>query len=137
MVVRDIMTKRPTCIQAHQTLREAMHLLTELEVRHLPVIDDGEVVGMLSDRDLKAFSPHALVDVDVSRLTKGLEKPVAEVMSGDVISIDPDASMQELIETLLENKVGAIPVLDPIENVLVGIVSYVDVLKAALPMFGE
>ena len=131
MLVRDIMTKRPTCIQAHQTLREAMQLLAELDVRHLPVIDDGEVVGMLSDRDLRTYSPHLVFESNINRLAKDLDRPVVEVMSTDVLTVEPESSVQDLIDLLVENKVGALPVLDPVEETLVGIVSYIDVLKAA------
>lgn len=135
MLVREIMTKHPTCVQAHQSIREAMHLLAELDARHLPVLDDGEVVGMVSDRDLRAFAPPLIFDSENSRSSKDFEKAVVEIMSTDVLSVEPESSVQELIDLLVENKVGAVPVLDPLENTLVGIVSYIDILKASRQLF--
>lgn len=59
-----------------------------------------------------------------------LDSPVSEIMSSDVISVPGDAGLTDVIDLIVESKVGAIPVVDPKSNALVGIVSYIDVLKA-------
>lgn len=133
MIVDEIMVKNPETIRPDGTVREALEKLHELNVRHLPVVNDGELVGILSDRDLNAFSFEAL-----SRPTEPrthFDMKVRSVMHTDVISVELGTDVSELIDTLVESKVGAIPVIDGHTNRLVGIVSYIDVLRTARPFF--
>jgi CBS domain-containing protein len=101
--------------------------------RHLPVVDEqGELVGMLSDRDLRALErPYAQDAETVGTRLQNAGVPVATIMSGNVTSVDPDADVTEVMELMLENKIGALPVVDA-EGALVGIVSYVDVFRSLL-----
>lgn len=118
MIATDIMTINPRTIRVTATIRAALEALGSLEVRHLPVVDDeGELVGMLSDRDLKAFDNGA---------HEG--RTVGDVMSGGVVSVETDTDLEEVIETLLEQRIGAVPVVDG-EGAVAGIISYVDVLR--------
>ena len=116
ITARELMTESPTVADATATLKSAIEKLQALDVRHLPVIDnEGQLVGMLSDRDLRS----SLFPLDAS---------VSSVMSTDVIAVDLDADVAEIIDLMLDNKIGAVPVLDS-DDVLVGIISYVDVLR--------
>lgn len=131
--VSEVMTRNPEHIEATEPVQEAVNRLFELDVRHLPVVDDmGSLVGVLSDRDLREFSqPY---DMQFENLTTSNEReatPVSDVMAGDVISAHPEDDIGELIDTMIDQKVGAIPIVDPIEGNLVGIVSYIDILRAA------
>jgi acetoin utilization protein AcuB len=99
-------------------------------VRHLPVVDEqGELVGILSDRDLRSLRlpPAAAGETSGPPLLRS-RRPVADFMSGGVISVDPAAHVGEIIDVMLEESVGALPVVDE-DGELVGIVSYVDVLR--------
>lgn len=123
MIAADLMTPKPKTIRVTTTVTAALDILWSLDVRHLPVIDeDGELVGMLSDRDV---APLVKFDDGVA-VTAG--KSVGDVMSGDVISVDADTELEGVIETLLEERIGAVPVVDG-EGSVVGIISYVDVLR--------
>jgi CBS domain-containing protein len=114
----ELMTESPTVVDATSTLRNAIEKLHTLDVRHLPVVDtDGALVGMLSDRDLRTFSMALPVDASV-----------ATIMTSDVIAVDVDADVAEVVDLMLDNKIGAVPVLDA-DGALVGIISYVDVLR--------
>jgi len=116
ITARELMTESPTVVDATATLRNAIEKLQALDVRHLPVVDtDGQLVGMLSDRDLRS----AVLPLDAS---------VSSIMSTDVIAVDLEADVAEIIDLMLDNKIGAVPVLDS-DDVLVGIISYVDVLR--------
>jgi CBS domain-containing protein len=120
MTARDFMTSDPACLKPDATVGDAVALLRELDVRHLPVInDDREVVGMLSDRDLRSL---ALVPTTA----------VSQVMSTDVITIDADAYAYEVVDLMLEYKIGAVPVVNA-EEQLIGIVSYIDMLRWLQP----
>jgi CBS domain-containing protein len=130
MIVEEIMSKNPGTVKANSPLLDAVDLLQSLSVRHLPVVnEEGELVGMLSDRDLRSLT------IDMVRATEPIgtvvmrgSRPVTELMSGSVISVNPDAEIAEVIELMLENKVGAVPVVDG-DGTIVGMVSYVDVLR--------
>jgi acetoin utilization protein AcuB len=125
MVVQEIMSEQPFAIEANQTVREAMHRLLSQDIRHLPVLDQGLLVGMLSDRDVRSLASEALT----GESTDQLSLPVSDIMSGDPISVSPETEITEVIDLMLEHKVGALPVVA--EDKLVGIVSYIDVLRFA------
>lgn len=125
MVIQEIMTRNPYAIEANQTVREAMHRLLSLDVRHLPVLDNGTLVGMLSDRDVRGIASATLT----GEVDDQLSLAVSELMTSDPISVDPEADICDAIDLMIENKVGALPVIA--EGKLIGIVSYVDVLRYA------
>lgn len=128
----EIMTDDVVTIRATQPIADAIDILAELGVRHLPVLGDaGELVGMLSDRDMRSLGLTWTTDGEtMKRLAQRLRAPVARVMSTDVAKVGPEAGVSELIDTMLEAGVGAIPVVNEHDDVLLGIVSYVDVLRA-------
>jgi acetoin utilization protein AcuB len=122
MIASDIMTTRPKTIRDTATIQAALDVFWSLEIRHLPVLDDeGALVGMLSDRDVGAL---------VKAFTEGqpTHTKVGDLMSSDVVTVDEDDELEVVIETLLEQRIGAVPVLDG-EGALAGIISYVDILR--------
>jgi acetoin utilization protein AcuB len=124
--VEEIMTREPTAIRPHTTVADALHKLRQLDIRHLPVVnEDYELVGMISDRDLRG----APMEMEVAgRQTVPLDTPVSTLMSSDVLSVELETPLAECIDLMLDEKVGALPVVDD-RGVLVGIVSYVDLLR--------
>jgi acetoin utilization protein AcuB len=109
---------------------DAIEALQSMDVRHLPVVDDqGELVGMISDRDLGSWTRQFSEGEDARRniLTLSAVR-VANIMSSDAARVDTDADVSEIVESMLERKVGALPVVDD-QGRVVGIVSYVDLLR--------
>ena len=131
MQVHEIMTHNPISVDVSATVRQAAERLFDLDVRHLPVLENNELIGMLSDRDLKGYrwSYAQLLD-DATNDAELPDTLVAELMTGSVLSVSPDSDIKEVIDLIKDHKVGAVAVVGP-ENNLVGIVSYVDVLTAA------
>lgn len=137
MTAEEIMTDNVTTVDEGATLADALEVLSDLETRHLPVIRGGEVIGMISDRDFRSLGLDLVSDFENrDRLRARLQTSVSSLMSGDVLSVDRSTDVQEIVDLLLEEKVGAIPVVDGDSNELVGIVSYMDVLRAARDLFG-
>ncbi|HKU43533.1 MAG TPA: CBS domain-containing protein [Polyangiales bacterium] len=126
----DIMTENPVSISIAASVGDAIQVLQNLEVRHVPVIDESQkLVGMISDRDVRAIAiPHTIDEQWLGDFRVALETEITRVMSSNVIAIEEEAETSEIIELMLEHKVGALPVTDD-EGTLVGIVSYVDVLR--------
>jgi acetoin utilization protein AcuB len=131
MTAADLMTENPRTIRATDTIAQALDALQSMEIRHLPVVDDAnELVGILSDRDLGSMMRSFTEGADAQRLIVPLsQRRVADFMSGDVVSVDTDADLGEITDTMLDQRIGAVPVVDG-EGSVVGIISYVDVLRA-------
>jgi acetoin utilization protein AcuB len=130
VTARDLMTRSPATVSPQTTIAEAWDVMRELDIRHVPVVENGALIGMLSDRDLARVG---LLDRrepgGVESLRRKLGTPVIEVMSSDVVSIEPETDVSEIIGLLVEHKIGALPVVADGPGV-VGIVSYIDVLRA-------
>jgi acetoin utilization protein AcuB len=131
MQAQDVMTPNPLTVPPQTSAAEVWDLMRERAVRHLPVVDGGTLVGMLSDRDLARFDLGRVLTIEgAEALRRELSTPAIKVMSPDVIAVAPDAELGEVIDLLVENRIGAVAVVRPETDELVGIVSYIDVLEA-------
>jgi acetoin utilization protein AcuB len=113
------------------TISEALDLMRDLDIRHVPVVEGGALVGMLSDRDLAYLNVGALLtNQGADVLRRELATRVIKVMRSDVICVEPETDLSDVVALLIEHKVGAIPVIQPDTRAVVGIVSYIDVRRA-------
>jgi len=131
VIAAEVMTENPRTILATDSVASALEALQSLEIRHLPVVDEeNNLVGMLSDRDLGAVMKTFTEGEDAQRMILPLsQRRVADLMSGGVVSVDGDTALGEVIDTMLEQHIGAVPVVDG-EGTVTGIISYVDILRA-------
>ena len=126
-----VMTTALVTAKPHTTVREALLLLEDMDIRHLPVVDAGKLVGILSDRDLSEFRVALMrEEPDAGQMDDGLGTAVSEIMNDRVVSVDTGEDVAAAIDVMLEYGVGAVTVVERDSNELVGIVSYVDVLRA-------
>jgi CBS-domain-containing membrane protein len=130
MNAQEMMTPDPITLDMKSRVRDAVQILQTLEIRHLPVVSETHtLIGMVSDRDLRnARIPYTMSDL---RGAGGgeLDRPIADIMSSDVLAIGPETEVAEIIDLMLDNKIGALPVVEDATGDLLGIVSYVDVLR--------
>jgi acetoin utilization protein AcuB len=132
MNVRDVMTREPVVAAMAATVGEIVEIFQGLEFRHLPIVDGSDLVGIVSERDLRGLTvPLAIDEASIERYRARLAQPVTELMSSDVVSIDPESSLAEAVDLMLEMRVGALPVVEEGSRQLVGIVSYIDILREA------
>lgn len=135
MKVINIMTTKPVSVEPSNTVLQAEEIMRELNFRQLPVIKDKELIGIITDRDIRSClgsdSFNTLEEQEKARITK-----VAAVMSSKPIFLSPDDDLRDAVELLIEEKVGGIPVLD-VEEGLVGIVTYMDALRCLLERLDE
>lgn len=130
MSIANIMTRTLVVVSPDESLRNALTLLEQQDIRHLPVVSDGELVGMLSDRDVREYKLPLMEEIDDPEYADELlDRPVSDVMNSFVISVDSGEEPKAAVETMLEYGVGAVPVVDRHTEELVGIVSYVDILR--------
>lgn len=135
MKVVDVMTNTPLTISVAETIGQANELMSENNIRQIPVVDGHELVGIVTDRDIRSFLSGALL-ADPDRREKALRTEVRAIMTTEPLFLAPDDDLEEAVELLIEQKFGALPVVDEAEG-LVGIVSYVDVLRCFLNRLRE
>lgn len=128
MKVRKIMHAEVITIQADEPLIRAVELTSAEHIRHLPVLDGEKLVGILSTKDIRHASPSPLVEGSQGEYHAVFhETPVSRIMRRCPITAGPDASLAQVVRLLVENKIGAVPIVEGAK--LVGIVSELDVLK--------
>lgn len=135
MFVQDVMQPKVITVTPRTTLPEAMRLAAHVGVRHLPVLDDGKLVGMVSDRDLKRAMASSATSLETHELYYLLGRlTMAEVMTKAVIAIRRTTPIEEAARLMVEEKIGALPVTDG--ERLVGIITETDVLKLFVRAMG-
>ncbi len=134
MIARDIMTPQPIFAESTTPIQEVIALLHEIDVRHLPIVHRGELVGIISDRDLKVLTEVVFFEDEGSEaLADHLAEPISTLMQSGVVYVDAEDELSEVVELMIDHRVGAIPVVQSNRGglELVGIISYIDLLKEA------
>ena len=138
MSATELMTSNPVTVTPEATVAEVWDLMRERDIRHVPIVDGSGLIGMVSDRDLAHFDLARLFMTEgADAVRRELSTPIAKLMSTDVISVGPEADVAEIIDVLLQHRIGAVPVVRPETGDLIGIVSYVDVLDAVRDSLDE
>lgn len=127
MRVVDVMTRDPLTVTPTETIGQADELMNTNRIRQLPVAQEKELVGIVTDRDIRSFLSGSLLESPEAR-ERALNTEVREIMTTEPITVSPDDDLQEAVELMIDEKIGGIPVVDEAEG-LVGIVTYVDVLE--------
>ena len=128
MRVGDLMQAEPATLNADDHLDLADDIMRLGRIRHLPVVSGGALVGMLSQRDLYRAGLSSLLQLKYTAERDWLSKiPVKAVMATNVITIGPHASMRRAVKSMLEHKIGCLPVVD--DGRLVGLLSETDCLR--------
>lgn len=123
------MTRDVVSIELTSRLGAALQLLREHDIRHLPVVEEGSLRGILSDRDIRTYRPpDALVEDNVVASIELLDTPLWRVMTDEVLTAGPEESIDRALDLFVDCRVGAICVVE--DGLLVGIVSYIDALRA-------
>jgi acetoin utilization protein AcuB len=131
LLVRDSMTREVVTISPQTTAAEALALCREKGIRHLPVMEEGRLAGMVSDRDLRSATP-ALGDPARAEALQNIR--VRGVMVRDVLTAHPEDPIEQAANTMREKKIGCLPVLEAGE--LVGILTSSDVMEALVYLIG-
>jgi CBS domain-containing protein len=128
MKVKDIMAQDVTTLGRNDSLDLADDVMMLGRMRHIPVIDEGRVVGVVSQRDLFRSALAAALGYGETAQKKLLRTlRVKEVMSEPAIIISPEATIKEAVRLMLEKKIGCLPVVEG--HTLVGIITETDLLR--------
>ncbi len=121
--VKDVMTPGPTSIASDEMVVEAARRMVSENVGSLPVVSEGKLVGMVTDRDLVL---HVLAkDLDPHKV------PVADVCSENPVTIGSEESLDEALQRMAKDQIRRLPVVD--DGELVGILAQADIARTAHP----
>ncbi len=138
MDVKEIMTTTLVTASVNDTVGHALRLLEDQEIRHLPIVNGKKLVGMVSDRDLREYRLPLLVELnEPKRADAMLDTPLFQLMKEAVLALETHETLVQAIDLLLQYGVGAVPVVERDSDEIVGIVSYVDVLRALRPIAAD
>ena len=143
LLVRDWMTEHLVTLSPEASVAEALTLCRKRRIRHIPILEEGRLVGIVSDRDLRDASP-ALGDPERARTLQ--EIPVADAMSREVITVDPQDSIENAAQQMYELKIESLPVVAEgavadgrsavAKEEVLGIVTSSDVMRALVTLAG-
>ena len=131
LLVRDSMTREVAVLSPKSTAAEALGLCRERRIRHLPVLEEERLVGIVSDRDLRSAAP-ALGDP--GRASALEELRIQDVMTREVVTAHPGDPIEEAANWMRERRIGCLPVVEGGE--LVGIITSSDVMEALVYLVG-
>jgi acetoin utilization protein AcuB len=135
MLVQDIIQRGVVVVSPETTLTRLMGLLQRRGIRHLPVADQGSLVGIISDRDLKGAIASAATSASGANLLSRLDHlTAAEIMTRAVVTIAPMFPVEEAGRLMVTEKISALPVTEG--GRLVGIVTDTDVLHLFVRAMG-
>jgi acetoin utilization protein AcuB len=135
MFVSDWMTKRVHTVSTDASVTDAVKLMKENRVKHLPVMRGDKIKGLVSDTDIRNFTPSSATCLDMYELHYLLQKTsVEDIMKTGVLTTTPDTPIEEAAMMLYDGKIGCLPVLEG--NKLVGIISDRDIFHALIDITG-
>jgi acetoin utilization protein AcuB len=135
MLVKDYMTRHPFVAEPAMSIVEAQRLMGENNIRHLPVVGDGRRLLGLVTRSSLLVDPGRLSSLDVWEIARYLATMTlkdAMIKARDVLTIGPDATMEDAARIMVERKVGCLPVVE--EGIVVGILTDADMLGHLMQM---
>jgi acetoin utilization protein AcuB len=136
MLVYERMTRNPIAIHPNTPVSEALRMMRDKNVRRFPVIDkeSGKLVGIVTEKELLYASPSPATSLSMHEITYLLSKlTVDRMMTTDVVTVAEDTAIEEAARLMVDNNVGALPVMRGQE--LVGIITETDLFKTFIELF--
>ena len=135
--VKQWMSRKPITVTPDTTLWDASRLMTESRIRRLLVVEDGDLVGILTHGDLRSVTPPEAVALELRDLNVELAQlTVAHVMTADPVTISAEAMIDEAAWVMLEGKMSGLPVIDN-DWELVGIITESDIFRLVVREWGK
>ena len=136
MKVRDWMTENVIVLNEHDNVIKAMQIFKEHKIRRIPVVKNGKLVGIVTDRDIKSSTPPEVFSTDIYEtyyLISNLK--IRDIMAPNPVTVKPEDEIEKAAILMLEHKISGLPVVDESEKV-VGIITQTDIFKAFVSMSG-
>jgi len=136
MLVKNWMTRSVITLDVSDTLKKAKDLLVENRIRSLPVLENGRLVGIVSDRDLKKASisdESGLNEHELLYLNNRI--PIVEIMTPAPLTVSPETTVDEVAEVMYTRKISGLPVVDDQGN-LAGMITQGDIFRLMISLTG-
>jgi CBS domain-containing membrane protein len=133
--VGEVMTKKVITIGPNETLQQIEQGMERFRFRHLPVVEDGKLIGLVSHRDLLHALSSFLSEAEEQRNAVIRQQPAKLIMQHDVITIRAHEALLDAAKLMWEAKLGCLPVVDE-EDQVVGIITEADFMRAAIHLLG-
>ena len=135
MAVKDFMTRKVVYISPNTTIAHAADMMREQNLHRLPVIENDQLVGLVTEGTIAEASPSKATSLSIYEMNYLLNKTkVGDVMIRDVVTISQFASLEDATYLMLKNKIGILPVVD--NEQLYGVITDRDIFKAFLEVSG-
>lgn len=129
MLVKEWMSTSPVTVPPKTPVSEARELMQRKTIRHLLVADGDQLLGIITDRDIRLNLPSPATSLSVWEINYLLAKlTVGEAMTKAVVTIEPERPIQDAATVMLDRRIGALPVVT--NGRLAGILTETDVLRA-------
>ncbi|RJP39766.1 MAG: CBS domain-containing protein [Phycisphaerales bacterium] len=128
--VRDHMLAHVYSLGPNDTLAAAMRLMRHKRIRHVPVVQDDRLIGIVSDRDIRLAIGRAAVDAgtaEANHIDVPLDDHLSEVMNAEVVTIEPAATLAEAAQRMIDRRISTLPVM--LEERMIGILTEDDLLR--------
>jgi acetoin utilization protein AcuB len=136
MLVKDWMTQDPITITDDTSMMKAIHLMKQNRFRRLPVLHQGRLVGIVSDRDLKEASPSKATTLDVHELYYLLaELQVKDIMTRDPVTVSLEDTVEHAAQIMLDHTISGLPVVSG-QGGVVGIITQSDIFRSFMHITG-
>lgn len=137
MLIANWMTKDVVTLTPDRSMMKASKLMKDKVVSCMPIVDDeGKLVGIISDRDIKDASPSKATTLDMHELYYLLSDiKIKDIMTKKVVTIRPDETVEKAAVLMLEGHFGSLPVVEE-DGTLVGIITDTDVFKVLVEISG-
>lgn len=135
MFVRDYMSKSPITINKKTPVFEALEIMKKHKIRQLPVISEGRLAGLVTEKELLTVSPSPATSLSIYEMNYLLAKmTVSEAMVKSPLTVTPSTTIEEAALLMREHKIGSVPVLEG--EKLVGVITVTDIFDALAKFFG-
>jgi acetoin utilization protein AcuB len=135
MRIKDMMTKNPITADSETLVVDAQRIMKENNIRRLPIVDKGKLVGIVTKHDLLEASPSPATSLSVFELNYLLSKmKVKEIMKKNPLTLTPDTPFEEALRLGQEKKIGSFPVVE--NGKLVGIATESDIIRFVTRVLG-
>ncbi len=136
MLVKNWMSKPVITIDADASMHDAIKLLKNHNIKMLPVMEKGKLVGVVSDRDIKRASASDATSLEIHELLYLISKiKIEEIMTKNPITVPQDYTVEETAEILLKHNISGVPVIDQYREV-VGTITQNDIFKILISLTG-
>lgn len=136
MLVKNWMNRKVISVTVDDYMLDAIRALKEHDIRMLPVMKNGKMVGVVTDRDLRRASASDATSLEAHELLYIIDNiKVEEIMTPNPIAIPHDYTVEEAAEILLKNKISGAPVVDP-EGKVVGVITQTDIFRVLISLTG-